>query len=63
MDKLSNKQIEKWVWILIYSGMAIFFGGLYAFVHGSGMGIWFMTAGALDVAAGAFLVWLRSRRK
>jgi hypothetical protein len=62
MDKLSNKQIEKWVWILIYSGMAIFFGGLYAFVHGSELAVWVMVAGVLDVTAGAWLVWLRSRR-
>jgi hypothetical protein len=57
----STKRIEKWVWILIYGGLIV--GGLGLAVQrtdaSTGWGM--ATIGGALIAAGALLIWLRSR--
>jgi hypothetical protein len=59
---MDNTSLDKLIWVLIYAG-----------VFGAGLGVWFvehhlavgltlLLAGAASVAAGAVLIWIRSRR-
>jgi hypothetical protein len=59
---MNNKTIETLVWVLVYAGIALFGLGVWYVEHSVAAGASLMTAGAAAVAAGALLIWLRSRR-
>ena len=59
---MTNKTIEVLVWICIYAGLFVFGLGIWFTEHHLAAGITLMAFGAGLVAAGAVLIWLRSRR-
>ena len=59
---MTNKTIEVLVWICIYAGLFVFGLGIWFTEHQLAAGITLMVFGAGLVAAGAVLIWLRSRR-
>ncbi|MDZ7590908.1 MAG: hypothetical protein U5L05_09500 [Rubrivivax sp.] len=60
---MSNKALERLVWILIYSGLLLAGLGVFLMHSDTLLGWIFVIAGLVDAAAGAVLVWVRSRRK
>jgi hypothetical protein len=60
---MSNKALERLVWILVYSGLLLASLGVFLMRSDTVLGWVFVIAGLLDVAVGAVLIWLRSRRK
>jgi hypothetical protein len=62
---MTNATLEKLAWVLIYSGLLILCLGLFVHrtsVPSAPLGWALMIAGGLDAAAGAVLIWVRSRR-
>jgi len=58
---MKTARIEVWVWVLVYAGL-IFFGlGLAVQRSDDSLGWGIAAVGAVLVAAGALLVWIRSR--
>ena len=57
--------IERLVWILIYGGLLVMILGLFLVRGGEApvLGSVLLVKGGLAVAAGVFLIWLRSRLK
>lgn len=60
---MSNKALERLVWILVYSGLLLASLGVFLMRSDTVLGWVFVIAGLLDVAVGAVLIWVRSRRK
>ena len=58
---MNAKRIEKWIWVLVYAGLAGFGLGLAVQRSDESMGWVIVVVGATLVAAGALLVWIRSR--
>ena len=59
---MSNATLEKLVWVLIYGGLFVVGLGVWSMEHHLAVGWrWSLVGGAL-VAAGAVLIWVRSRR-
>lgn len=58
---MKARQVEKWVWILIYSGLLLLCLSLFVLRRGSALAYVLMALGALLVPAGVFLIVLRSR--
>ncbi len=57
------ERIQKWVWVFIYAGMFLVALGLAVQRSDAALG-WGMAApGALLIAAGVSLIWVRSRMK
>ena len=56
-----TRKIETWVWVLVYGGMALFGLGLAVQRSDATLGWGMASVGAAIVAAGAVLVWVRSR--
>jgi hypothetical protein len=59
---MTNRTLERLVWVCIYAGM---FGaglGIWLIEHHLAVGLTLLLAGAGLIAAGAVLIWLRSRR-
>ena len=56
-----TKRIEKWVWVLVYAGLAILGLGLAVQRSDAPLGWGLASIGAALIAGGAVLVWLRSR--
>jgi vacuolar-type H+-ATPase subunit I/STV1 len=55
-------RIERWVWILIYGGIALAAIGAALIANGHRVGGWaFVAFGAADVVAGIVLIVVRSR--
>ena len=54
--------LEKLVWILIYSGLLLICLGIFVQRSDALLGWILIVAGAIDTAAGAVLIWVRSRR-
>jgi hypothetical protein len=54
--------LEKLIWILIYSGLLIVCLGIFVQRSDALLGWILIIAGAVDAAAGAVLIWVRSRR-
>lgn len=54
--------LEKLVWILIYSGLLLVCLGIFVQRADALLGWILIVAGAIDAAAGAVLIWVRSRR-
>ena len=59
---MSNAALEKLVWVLIYSGLLLVCLGVFLMRGDTVVGWVIVAAGALDAAAGAVLIWVRSRR-
>jgi hypothetical protein len=59
---MTNARLDKLVWLLIYSGIALAAFGLWARDASPLLGTALAIAGALDIATGAGLLWWRSRR-
>ena len=62
MNSMSDKTLAALIWVLIYTGMAVFGLGAWFIEHSLAIGSTLMTLGAGAVIAGAVLIWLRSRR-
>jgi hypothetical protein len=59
---MRNAAMEKWAWLLLYSGMLVGALGLFLLRDSPTAGWVLMVVGVLDAAAGVLLIWLRSRR-
>jgi hypothetical protein len=59
---MRNVVLERLAWVLLYSGLLILSLGLFVKRGSEALGWVLIVAGTLDAAAGAFLIWLRSRR-
>lgn len=59
---MRNAAMEKWAWILLYSGLLVAALGLFLWRDAPLAGGALMAIGGLDAAAGVLLIWLRSRR-
>lgn len=59
---MTNASLDKLVWLLIYSGVALAAVGLWVRDAAPLLGTALAIAGALDAATGAGLLWWRSRR-
>ena len=60
---MDNSTIDKLVWVLIYSGLLLVGLGVFLMRSDTVVGWVVVIAGALDAAAGAVLIWVRSRRR
>jgi uncharacterized membrane-anchored protein YitT (DUF2179 family) len=60
---MTNAALEKLVWVLIYSGLLLVGLGVFLMRSDTVVGWVVVIAGALDAAAGAVLIWVRSRRR
>ena len=60
---MSNKALERLVWILVYSGLLLASLGVFLMRSDTVLGWVFVIAGLVDAAAGMVLIWVRSRRK
>jgi hypothetical protein len=54
--------LEKLVWILIYGGLLLGCLGLFVQRGDALLGWILVVGGAIEVAAGVVLIWVRSRR-
>ena len=61
--KPTARRIEKWIWILVYAGLAVGGVGLAVRPGDASLGWGLASLGAVLVVSGATLVWLRSRMK
>ena len=59
--KTAAARLESWIWILIYGGLAVLSVGFALQQQGRAYGVAVMLAGALGVALGVVLIWVRSR--
>jgi len=59
---MSNKTLDKLVWICIYAGLFALGLGIWFVEHHLAAGLSIALGGGALVALGAFLIWLRSRR-
>ena len=59
--KLRPARLEALIWALIYGGLIVAVVGIALERNGAGYGRGIVAAGALAVAAGIVLVWVRSR--
>ena len=60
---LAAQRVQKWVWVLIYGGMFLVALGVAVQRSDAALGWGIVTPGALMIAAGALLIWVRSRMK
>jgi membrane protein DedA with SNARE-associated domain len=60
---MKTARIEVWVWVLVYAGLVVFGTGLAVQRSDDSLGWGIAGVGALLAAAGALLVWIRSRMK
>ena len=54
-------RLEAWIWIVIYGGLAVLSVGFALQQQGRSYGVGVMLVGALAVALGVVLIWVRSR--
>jgi hypothetical protein len=59
---MDNTTIEKLIWILIYGGLLVLCLGLFVSRQDGALGGTLIGGGAIAAAAGAVLIWVRSRR-
>ena len=59
---MSNQALETLVWVCIYAGMFGVGLGIWFSEHHLGVGVTLIAVGGGLIAAGAVLIWLRSRR-
>ena len=56
-----SARLDKWIWILIYGGMALFSIGFALQQQARSWGLVVMVAGVLAAVVGVVLIWVRSR--
>ena len=56
-------RIQKWIWILIYLGMALLGLGLSVLRSDASLGWGIAVPGIALIAIGVVLIWVRSRMK
>ncbi len=54
-------RVEVWIWVLVYAGLVVFGTGLAVQRSDDSLGWCITTVGAVLIAAGALLVWIRAR--
>jgi ABC-type nickel/cobalt efflux system permease component RcnA len=60
---MNNALLEKLVWVFVYGGILIMFVGLFIKRADTALGWLSISSGALLVAVGVLMIWIRSRRK
>jgi hypothetical protein len=60
---MSSARLEVLIWVLIFGGLLTVGLGLSVWRSDEALGWGLVAGGALAVAAGGVLVWVRSRRK
>ena len=60
---MKSARVEVWIWVLVYAGLVVFGMGLAVQRSDDSFGWGVAVVGALLIAAGALLVWVRSRMK
>ena len=58
---MSTARIDTWIWLLVYGGLVVLGVGLTVQRSDGAFGWVIALVGALLIAAGALLVWIRSR--
>jgi len=58
---MKTARVEVWIWVLVYAGLVVFGTGLAVKRADDSLGWGIAAVGAVLVAAGALLVWIRSR--
>jgi uncharacterized membrane protein YiaA len=59
---MSNATLDWLVWVCIYAGLFVFGLGIWFAEHHLAAGAALMLLGGVLLTAGAWLLWLRSRR-
>lgn len=59
---MQSAHLEKLIWVLIFGGMVSITLGLTLLQSGSALGWMFTVAGAVAVAVGVVMIFVRSRR-
>ncbi len=59
---MTNRTVDVLVWVCIYAGLFGFGLGVWFTEHHLAAGVTLMSFGGGLIAAGALLLWLRSRR-
>lgn len=62
-SEMKNGRLDSLIWTLIYGGLFMVMLGLWVMSADAALGHGLTWAGALLVAVGVLLIWLRSRRK
>ena len=60
---MRHKTIEAWVWVLIYGGLLLLCLGLFVHRSEPSLGWALGMGGGAAAAAGAMLIWVRSRMR
>jgi len=58
---MSTARIDTWIWVFVYGGLVVLGIGLTAQRSDDTLGWIIALVGALLIAAGALLIWIRSR--
>ena len=58
---MSTARIDSWIWVLVYGGLIVFGVGLTVQRSDEAFGWVIALFGALLIAVGVLLVWIRSR--
>ena len=61
--ELKRKRVEQAIWVYIYVGMFAVVLGLATGRSDAAVGWWFALPGAISVAVGVVLIYVRSRMK
>jgi hypothetical protein len=59
---MQNKSLESLIWVLIYAGLAVLGFGIWFTEHSLAVGWTVLLSGGALIVAGAFGIWIRSRR-
>jgi hypothetical protein len=59
---MTNETLAKLIWALIYGGLLVISLGLFVSRQDGAFGGTLIVVGTLAAAAGAVLIWIRSRR-
>ena len=59
---MSTARIDTWIWVLVYGGLIVLGVGLTVQRSDDSFGWVIALIGALLIAAGTLLVWIRSRK-
>jgi hypothetical protein len=60
---MTIKQVHKWIWILVYAGLALLALGLSVRQSDAPLGWTLAAPGIALITGGVVLIWIRSRLK